>query len=205
MDFTRIFLIFEQEYPNARCSLDFKSDFELLIASRLSAQCTDEKVNRITPVLFEKFPDALSMSRADITEIEKIIKPCGLFRTKAKNLKNMCVRLVKDFNSKIPCNLEDLQTLEGIGRKTANLIMSEVFHVPSIVVDTHVSRVSRRIGFHNEKDPFKIELVLQRIIEKKFWSRVCHQMVFHGRKICKSRHPLCDECCINRYCKRNFI
>ena len=166
MDFARIFTIFEKEYPDARCSLNFKSSFELLIASRLSAQCTDEKVNMVTPILFRKFPDALSMSRADVSEIEEIIKPCGLFRTKAKNLKNMCIHLVKDFNSKVPFGLKNLQTLEGIGRKTANLIISEVFHVPSIIVDTHVSRVSRRIGLHNEKDPFKIEMLLQQIIDE---------------------------------------
>lgn len=205
MEFDKICLIFEIEYPDARCSLNFKSDFELLIASRLSAQCTDEKVNSVTPLLFSKFPDPLSMSNADISEIEEIIKPCGLFRTKARNLKNICISLVENFDSKVPFGVENLQTLDGIGRKTANLIMSEVFHVPSIIVDTHVSRVSRRIGLHNQKDPLKIEMVLQKIIDKNLWSRVCHQMVFHGRKICRSRTPLCDECCINRYCKRNFL
>ena len=196
---------FSKEYSKAKCALEFRNDFELLVSARLSAQCKDDRVNSISKVLFGKFPDVFSMSNADVLDIENIIRPCGLFRTKAKNLKEMCDLLVKKFDSKVPYGLDNLQKLPGVGRKTANLIMSEVFKVPSIVVDTHVSRVSRRIGFHNEKDAFKIEMILRKCIDKKFWSSICHQMVFHGRIVCKAQRPKCNCCCISKYCKRNFV
>lgn len=194
--------ILEKEYKNAECSLNFKSDFQLLIMSRLSAQCTDIRVNKVSVELFKKFPDASSFVNADISEIEEIIKPCGLFKVKANDLKEMCTLLVNKFNSKIPYGMDNLQQLQGIGRKTANLIMSEVFHVPSIIVDTHVSRVSKRLGFHNEKSIIKIESILKEYIDEKNWSNFCHQTVFHGRKVCKARKPDCLNCCLQKYCGR---
>ena len=194
--------ILKEEYKSAECELNFKSDFQLLILSRLSAQCTDVRVNKISFELFKKFPDAYSLMNADISEIEEVIKPCGLFKVKANDLKEMCTLLVTKFDSKIPYGLDKLQQLQGIGRKTANLIMSEIFHVPSIIVDTHVSRVTRRLGLHNEKNPLKIENILKECIDQKNWSNFCHQVVFHGRKICKSRKPDCSNCCLHQYCRK---
>ena len=198
----KICKILKEEYKNAECSLNFKSDFQLLILSRLSAQCTDARVNQISFELFKKFPDARSFMNANISEIEEIIRPCGLFKVKSNDLKEMCTLLVNKFDSKIPYGLENLQQLQGIGRKTANLIMSEVFHVPSIIVDTHVSRVTRRLGFHNEKNIINIERILKECIDRKNWSNFCHQIVFHGRKVCKARRANCDNCCLNQYCRK---
>lgn len=188
------------EYENAHCALNFRSGFELLILARLSAQCTDSRVNKVSIDLFKKFPNIHSFAVADVEEIENIIKPCGMFKVKSKNLKDMCVILEKKFDSKIPYGMENLQSLPGIGRKTANLIMSEIFGQPSIIVDTHVSRVTRKLGLHNEKDPLKIEMILQNLINKSDWSTFSHCIVSHGRNICKARSPLCSKCCIKKYC-----
>ena len=194
--------ILKKEYKNAECSLKFRNEFQLLVMSRLSAQCTDIRVNKVSVSLFNKFPNARSFMDADVSDIEEIIKPCGLFKTKADDLKQMCTLLVEKFDSKIPYGMENLQQLKGIGRKTANLIMSEVFHVPSIIVDTHVSRVSKRLGFHNEKSIIKIEYILKKYIDESNWSNFCHQLVFHGRKVCKARNPDCLNCCIQKYCRK---
>lgn len=141
------------------------------------------------------------MANADVKEIEVIIRPCGLFRTKSQNLKDMAIILKEKFDSKIPYGLENLQKLPGIGRKTANLIMSEIFFEPSIIVDTHVSRITQKLGLHNQKDPFKIEIELQKIIKKPKWSTFCHCVVFHGRNCCTAKKPKCDFCCVKKYCK----
>ena len=191
----------EREYNNAQCALDFKNGFELLVAARLSAQCKDERVNLITKNLFKKFPDINSMANADIQEIENIIKPCGLFRIKSRNLKNIAIILKKEFDSKIPYGLENLQKLPGIGRKTANLIMSEIFGEPSIIVDTHVSRITKKLGLHDYKNIFKIEIELKKIIKNSKWSIFCHSLVYHGKNCCKARSPKCEICCIKKYCK----
>jgi len=191
----------KNKYPDAHCALNFKNGFELLIAARLSAQCKDERVNLVTKNLFKKFPDINSMANADIYELENIIKPCGLFRTKSQNLKNMAIILKKEFDSKIPYGLENLQKLPGIGRKTANLIMSEIFSEPAIIVDTHVSRITKKIGLHNQNNAFEIEIILQKIIKKNNWSNFCHCLVYHGRNCCIARKPKCEICCIKKYCK----
>jgi len=190
------------EYFSARCYLVFINNFELIVSARLSAQCKDEMVNNITPKLFKKFPNIRSLSLAYVHEIENIIRPCGLFKIKAKNLKEMSVYLVKNFNGKVPFGVENLQKLPGIGRKTANLVMWEAFKVPSIIVDTHVSRVTKRIGFHNEDNRFKIEIILQNIFHKykKDWSKICHKIVAHGKNVCKARLPNCEICCVKLLC-----
>lgn len=193
------------EYKDSKCSLNFRNDFELIVSARLSAQCKDSQVNKVTPLLFKRFPDYVSLSKANLCEIEEIVKPCGLFKIKSKNLKDMCKILNEKFNSRIPFGIENLQKLPGIGRKTANLIMSEIFNVTSIIVDTHVKRITRRIGFHNEKNILKIEYILKGVFEKSIWSRICHCLVFHGRKICTSKNPKCNLCCINAYCNRNLV
>ena len=193
--------ILKLEYKDACCALNFRNGFELLILSRLSAQCKDSRVNMVAIDLFKKFPDVHSFAIADVKQIENIIKPCGLFKVKSKNLKDMCIMLEQKFNSEVPYGLENLQLLPGIGRKTANLIMSEIFGQPSIIVDTHVSRITKRLGLHNEKDPFKIEMILQKKIDKKDWSNFCHCVVSHGRNVCFSRSPKCNICCIKEYCE----
>ena len=203
----KICKILKIEYENAHCALNFKNGFELLILARLSAQCTDSRVNKVSIDLFKKFPTIHSFAIADIEDIENIIKPCGMYKIKSKNLKDMCVILEKKFDSKIPYGMENLQSLPGIGRKTANLIMSEIFGQPSIIVDTHVSRVTRKLGLHNEKNPLKIEMILQNLINKSDWSIFSHCVVSHGRNICKARSPLCSKCCIKQYCyffKENY-
>lgn len=197
----RICKILQSEYKDAHCALNFKNGFELLIAARLSAQCKDDRVNAVTKKLFEAFPDVHSLAVADVDRIEKIIKPCGLFRTKSKNLKDIANIIEKKFNSTLPYGLENLQELPGIGRKTANLIMSEVFGEPAIIVDTHVSRITRKLGLHNQKDPLKIELELQKSVRKTEWSVFCHCLVYHGRNCCTARSPKCCNCCLQRYCK----
>lgn len=196
----KIYEILKNEYYSARCSLNYRNPFELLVLSRLSAQCKDSRVNSISYELFKKFPDIDSFANAKIEEIEKIIYPCGLFKSKAKNLKDMCIMLKNKFNSEIPNKLENLQLLPGIGRKTSNLIMAEIFSYPSIIVDTHVSRITRKLGIHNESNPYKIELILQNLLQKPYWTSFCHCLVFHGRKICNSRSPKCSVCCIKKYC-----
>ena len=196
-----IYEILKNEYKDAKCALNYKNPFELLVLSRLSAQCKDSRVNSISYELFRKFPDIDSFANADTEEIEKIIYPCGLFKSKAKNLKDMCIILKSKFNSEIPNDLDKLQLLPGIGRKTSNLIMAEIFNSPSIIVDTHVSRITRKLGIHNEKNPYKIELILQNLLKKSHWISFCHCLVFHGREICISRSPKCSLCCIKKYCK----
>lgn len=196
-----IYEILKNEYKDAECELNYKSPFELLVLSRLSAQCKDSRVNSVSYELFKKFPNIDSFANANLEEIEKIIYPCGLFKSKAKNLKDMCIMLKNKFNSEIPNNLEKLQLLPGIGRKTSNLIMAEIFNSPSIIVDTHVSRITRKLGIHTEKDPYKIELILQNLLKKSHWTPFCHCLVFHGRKVCSSRSPRCSVCCIKKYCK----
>ena len=201
VDIEKIYQILESNYLGACCELNSKNPFELIVSARLSAQCRDERVNSVTPRLFKKFPNVDSLANASLNEIEEIIKPCGLFKTKSKDLKNMCIELRDKFDSEIPFGLENLQKLSGIGRKTANLVMSEVFGQPSIIVDTHVARITKKIGIHNEKDPFKIEMILQKIVKKPNWSKFCHYLVHHGRKVCFARSPNCEGCCIKKYCK----
>lgn len=188
-------------YPDATCSLDFKNPFEMMIAVMLSAQCTDERVNKTTPTLFEKYGTAELMAKADIEDIEKIIHPCGFYKNKAKNIKACSQKLLDEFDGQVPNNMDTLQLLPGVGRKSANVIMLEAFHDPQgIAVDTHAKRISNRIGFSRENDPEKIEKDLLKVIPKEYYYDVNHILVWHGRKICDARKPKCEECPIKKYC-----
>ena len=196
-----IIKILKEFYPDATCSLDFRNPFEMMISVMLAAQCTDERVNKTTPYLFEKFGTIESMANADVEEIEKIIHPCGFYKNKAKNAKACCEKILDEFNGQVPNNMKDLQSLPGIGRKSANVIMLEAFHEPQgIAVDTHAKRISNRIGFSKQTDPEKVEQDLLKQIPKEYYYDVNHLLVWHGRKICDSRNPKCKECPIKKYC-----
>ena len=192
--------LLKKEYPVAKCSLIYKTPLELVICARLSAQCTDSKVNSVTPRLFSKFTNAEEFAKADLKEIEHIIKPCGLYKIKSKNIIDMCKKIISDFDGKIPDNLKDLTSLPGIGRKTANLVLGQVYNKPAIIVDTHFTRITKKLGFHNLKDPFKIELIMKDLVPSDESAEFCHRIVMHGREICKARNPLCEKCLLNKIC-----
>ncbi|MCX7714748.1 MAG: endonuclease III [Clostridia bacterium] len=195
--------IFDQTYPDAACSLNYTTPLELLIATQLSAQCTDARVNIVTKELFKKYKTVHDFADADISELQDIIRSTGFYRNKAKNIISCCRRLIEAYNGEIPDNMDDLLTLAGTGRKTANLVLGDVFGKSAVVVDTHVARLSRRIGFTTQTDPVKIEFALRKIIPEKDQLRMCHQMVAHGRAICTARNPKCGVCPIASYCKLN--
>lgn len=190
----------DKAYPDARCSLVYSSAFELLIAARLSAQCTDARVNKVTPILFKKFKNPLDFAASSPDEIAKYIKSCGLYKTKSKSIYEACKKISDKFEGKVPDTFEELLSLPGIGRKTANLIMGEIYNISGIVVDTHVTRVTKRLGFHNTKNAFTIENILQKIVPDLQKIRLGHMLVAHGRAICTARSPKCDKCCLNAVC-----
>ena len=189
-------------YPDAKCSLDFSTPFEIGIAVMLSAQCTDERVNKITPILFEKYKKPEDYVKASLKEIEEIIKPCGFYKNKAKNLKGYAKDIVEKYNGKMPETMEELIKLPGIGRKSANVIMLEAFNNPQgIAVDTHAKRIANRMGLSKEKEPSKIEQDLIKQVPKKYFKDVNHLLVWHGRQTCNARKPKCEECRVNKYCE----
>lgn len=190
------------EYPEAICSLDASNPFELLVAVRLSAQCTDARVNLVTPALFDKYKTLDDYCNADVKDIEKLIHSCGFYKSKAQSIKDMAIGVRDRFGGVVPDNIDDLITLNGVGRKTANLIVGDIYGKESIVVDTHMIRISNRIGLVSEKDPKKIEFALKKIIPASEGSDFCHRIVLFGRDICSARKPLCDNCPINDVCKR---
>ncbi len=190
----------KKEYPNAKCSLEYKTPFELLIATRLAAQCTDSRVNIVTSVLFEKFSNIESFANADLTQLEKYISSCGLYKTKAKDIIKISQKIICDFNKQVPNNIDDLLSLPGVGRKTANLILGDIFGKPSIIVDTHCIRITKLLGFHKIKDPKKIEYILKECIKAKESTNFCHRLVLHGRAVCSARNPKCEICCMNKFC-----
>ena len=191
-------------YSDAICSLNFISSFELVVALILAAQCTDERVNKITPILFKKYPDVYAVAKASYEDIEKIVKPCGFYKNKAKSIVDTANIIVNKFNGNVPDNMKDLCTLKGIGRKSSNIILQECFNrTEGIAVDTHVTRISRKIGFSNGKSQIEIEKELMNKFDKKYWSVINHVLVYHGRKICIANRPNCDICPINTICKKN--
>ena len=196
--------IFDEIYSDADCSLDYKNPFHLLVAVQLAAQCTDARVNMVTPKLFEILPDAKAFAEAETSLVEELIKSTGFYHNKAKNLKACAKRLLEEFHGEVPDNMEDLLSLPGVGRKTANLIMGDVFHKGGVVVDTHCKRITKKIGFTKNDDPTKVEFDLMKIIPKENQSRFCHQIVWHGREICIARRPKCMECPIREYCKEGM-
>lgn len=200
-DAIKIIEILKEYYPDCRCSLDFTTPFEMMISVMLSAQCTDERVNKTTPFLFEKYNTPEALANINIKELEEIIHPCGFYRNKAKNIILCSQKLLDEFEGIVPQDIELLQTLPGVGRKSANVIMLEAFHNPvGIAVDTHAKRISNKVGFSKEEDPIKIEKDLLKVIPKKYYYDVNHLFVWHGRKTCIARRPQCENCPINAYC-----
>lgn len=194
--------ILKNTYPDATCSLDFTTPFEMVVAVMLSAQCTDERVNKTTPELFKKCKTIQDFVDIDIDELERIIHPCGFYKNKAKNIKLCAKQVLENFNGNVPQNMEDLLTLAGIGRKSANVILLEAFGIAQgIAVDTHAKRISNRIGLSSEADPEKIEKDLLRIFPKENLKDINHLFVWHGRNTCDSRKPKCDNCTIKEFCK----
>jgi endonuclease-3 len=191
----------EKLYPEAICSLNYSKPYELLIATRLSAQCTDARVNIVTETLFKKYPDLQSFADADLTQLEQDIKPCGFYKTKAASIKQMAGQLIENFGGQLPDNIDDLLTLSGIGRKTANLIMGDIWKKPAIVTDTHFIRITGRLGLTSNKEPAKVEKDLIPLIPAERSSDFCHRIVLFGREYCKARNPLCDKCPLSYFCK----
>jgi endonuclease-3 len=199
-DTPKILDILDQTYPEAKCTLDFRNPLELLVATVLSAQCTDERVNQVTKSLFNKYRSAADFANAPLEELEDDIRSTGFFRNKAKSLKNCGAALVEQHQGAVPASLEQLVNLPGIGRKTANVILGAAFKIPGIVVDTHVGRISQRMGLTGEQDPVKIEFDLMEILPKDKWTVFSHQLIQHGRKICTARKPKCSECPLLEHC-----
>lgn len=194
--------ILKDTYPDATCSLDFTNPFELVVSVMLSAQCTDERVNKTTPSLFKEYNTPEAFSTIDLSTLENFIHPCGFYKNKAKNIKACAQKIVSDFNGVVPQNMEDLLTLPGVGRKSANVILLEVFGIANgVAVDTHCKRISNRIGLSSQVDPSKIEQDLIKIFPKEYLKDVNHLFVWHGRKTCTARNPKCDICTINKFCK----
>ena len=194
--------ILKELYPDAICSLTASNPFELLVAVRLSAQCTDARVNIVTPALFERYKTIEEYANAEVKEIEKYIHSCGFYKSKAESIVGMAQKILSDFNGKVPDTIEDLITLPGVGRKTANLIVGDIYGKPAIVVDTHCIRITNRLGLVAEKDPKKIEFALKKIIPAEEGSDFCHRIVLFGRDVCSARKPLCDVCKMNEICKK---
>ena len=194
--------LLKDAYPDAKCSLDFNSPFELGIAVMLSAQCTDERVNKTTPSIFEKYNTPQDFVDIDIKTLENLIHPCGFYKNKAKNIKEYSKKILEEFDGNLPNDMNKLITLAGIGRKSANVIMLEAFNNPiGIAVDTHAKRISNRLGLSIESDPNKIEQDLLKIIPKEYYKDVNHLLVWHGRNTCTARNPKCDVCPVAQYCK----
>lgn len=192
--------LLKKEYPDALCTLDYDKDYELLFSTRLAAQCTDERVNKVTPALFARYPTIESLAEADVHDVEEYIRSCGFFRAKARDIVAASKMLVAEYGGKVPDTMEELLRLPGVGRKTANLVLGDIFHKPAIVVDTHCIRLSNRIGLVATKDPVKIEKALKEIIPPEESSNFCHRCVLHGRAVCSARSPECEKCCIRHIC-----
>lgn len=194
--------VLKELYPDAVCSLTASNPFELLVAVRLSAQCTDARVNLVTPALFEKYKTLDDYCNADLSDVENIIRSCGFYSSKAKSIIGMAQMIRDKYNGVVPDTIEELITLPGVGRKTANLIVGDVYGKESIVVDTHMIRISNRLGLVNFKEPEKIEYALKKVVPVSEGSDFCHRIVLFGRDICSARKPLCDECPMNDFCKK---
>jgi endonuclease-3 len=192
--------ILEKTYPDATTELVHKNPYELLIATMLSAQTTDKQVNKVTPGLFERFPDAKALAEADISEIESLIKTCGFYKSKARNIKEACRIIVEEYGGRVPQTMEELTDLPGVGRKTANVVLSNAFGVDAIAVDTHVFRVANRLGLAQSGDVRGTEEQLMENIPREKWSRAHHWLIHHGRRICKARRPKCAECPLAEAC-----
>lgn len=194
----------KKEFPDAICSLTYSDPLQLLVATRLAAQCTDARVNMVTPDLFAKYQNAQDFANADVKDVEELIKSCGLYKTKAKSLVDMGKALTENYGGVVPDTIEELIKLPGIGRKTANLIVGDIFGKPAVVVDTHCIRITKRLGLHQEKDQKKIEFILRDLLPPEESNDFCHRLVLHGRKTCDARKPKCENCCMKDFCKKNI-
>lgn len=188
-------------YPEVKCSLNYSNPLEMLIATQLSAQCTDARVNIVTEQLFRRYRSVEDFANADLEELQEYIKSAGFYKNKSKNIIACCNRLIEAYNGEVPDTMEDLLTLPGTGRKTANLVLGDIFGKPAIVVDTHCIRLSRRLGLTKEEDPTKIEMDLKKITPPDYSLRMCHQFVYHGRAVCTARNPKCEICTVSHLCK----
>ena len=199
----RILPALEAEYPDADCTLEERDPWKLLVQVRLAAQCTDERVNKVTPALFERFPDCAAMAAGPVEEVEEYIRSCGFYHGKARDLVLQAQRLTEAYGGVVPDNMDDLLTLAGVGRKSANLILGDVYNVPgAVVVDTHCIRLSNRMGLvDNEKDPVKIEKQLRAVQPPERSNNFCHRLVLHGRAVCSARKPACQRCCCAAFCQ----
>lgn len=191
----------KKQYPDAICSLVYTDPLQLLIATRLAAQCTDARVNMVTPQLFTAYKNVDEFASAKVEDVEEIIKSCGLYKTKARDIVAMCITLRDNFGGIVPDTVEQLVTLPGIGRKTANLVVGDIYHKPAVVVDTHCIRITARLGFHNIKDATKIEKILRGVLPPEESNDFCHRLVLHGRAVCTARKAKCEQCSMNSFCK----
>lgn len=197
----RIYCKLEELYPDATCALTHSNPFQLLVATILSAQCTDKRVNMVTPALFKQYPDAAAMAKAKPGDLEELIKTTGFFRNKAKSIKGASQKIAGEFNDEVPHSMDELLTLPGVARKTANVVLGNAFNINvGIVVDTHIGRLSQRMGFTEHKDPKKIEQDLMRLFPQKSWTMLAHLLIFHGRAICSARKPQCEQCTLKKMC-----
>ncbi len=195
-----IYRILTKTYPDIRCELDFENPLQLIIATVLSAQCTDKRVNSVTPALFKKYKNLKAFVRADIGDIEKLIFQTGFYRAKARYIKELTIKILTDFGGEVPATLEALITLPGVGRKTANVVLGHAFDIPGITVDTHFGRLSRRFGWTIEKDPVKVEHIVGALFSRSEWTNLSQRMIWHGRRICHSRKPACGVCPVAKLC-----
>ena len=195
-----VYRILSKTYPEIRCELDFKNPLELIVATVLSAQCTDKRVNTITPALFKKYKTAKAYAGADIHQLEELVFQTGFYRAKARHIKGIGIKLIEEFNGEVPSTLEELITLPGVGRKTANVVLGHAFDIPGITVDTHFGRLSRRFGWTKEMDPVKVERIVGELIPQKEWTNLSQRMIWHGRRICHSRKPACGACPVAKIC-----
>jgi len=189
-------------YPDAECALVHQNPLQLLVATILSAQCTDKRVNLVTPALFARFPTAAALAGADTAELESLIKTTGFFRNKTKNIKACCAAIIERFGGQVPRTLDELVTLPGVGRKTANVVLGNAFSVPGITVDTHVGRLAVRLGLSQHADPVKVERDLMELVPRQSWTSFSHELILHGRNICFARKPLCEQCALSPYCPK---
>ncbi len=201
-DVSNIIEILRKTYPDAKCSLDFSTPFELLVAVILSAQCTDERVNKTTPLIFQKYSTAKDFADIDLQVLEDLIRPCGFYKNKAKNIKATAKIILEKYNGEVPQTMDELIALPGVGRKTANVVMLEAFNNPQgIAVDTHCKRISNKMGFSDKSEPERIEQDLLKVIPKKYYKDVNHLFMWHGRNTCTARNPNCSNCPVNQFCK----
>ena len=195
-----IIAILKERYPQALCALQYERDYELMIAVRLSAQCTDARVNKITPALFARFPTLDAFADADIAEVEQYVRSCGFYKHKARDIVLACQMLLSDYHGRVPDNMEDLLKLPGVGRKTANLLLGDIYHKEAYVCDTHCIRICGKLGLSQGKDPQKVEMQLRKVIPPEESSDFCHRIVLHGRAVCTARNPKCSQCTLAPFC-----